>query len=363
MSGICSSVATVINAGNFAIFHSVTFCHIPEMPIAKNRSELLVGLFLFIGLCLMGGLILQFGKFKDRLSGHYEITLVFKDASGVIKGSEVRMGGARIGQVASLPELNERVEVEVRLSISNAIRIPVGSTFQISSATLLGDKLIVVIPADDRTHGLIPPGSRLSGAGPTGLDAIQNNAEIVSRNVLNILKEAEKTLTKVDTAVGDIRSASQQLGDAAGKINNSLLAEKNLARFDNTLANLAATTQQWKTTSEQLGPTLVDARDAFHAIQTAADGAQKTLKSADQAISGLPRALDTFTATTRKAGHALDRMEKGEGLLGALASDNEVAIDAKAFMRNLRQYGILLYRNPSTKPADKKAPNFSGPHR
>jgi ABC-type transporter Mla subunit MlaD len=331
------------------------------MPASKKHSELLVGLFLFIGLVLLGGLVLQFGKVRERFSGHYVITLIFDDASGVIKGSEVRMGGARIGQVASLPELNPAVKVEVPLSISSAIRIPVGSTFQINSATLLGDKLIAVIPADDRTRGFIEPNSRLSGAGPTGLDALQNNAEIVSREVLKILKQADATLAKVD-------SASQQLGEAVGKINRSLLADKNLAHFDSTMANLATASEQWKITSGKFEPTLNDARDALNAVEKAADRAEKTFKSADQtlaelkpAFAGLPKAVDDFANTARKAGKALDRMEKGQGLLGALSVDNDVALDAKAFMQNLRQHGILFYRNSASKTESR--PPMKAPHR
>ena len=330
------------------------------MSAPKKRTEMLVGLFLFAGLLLLGGLVLQFGKFSDRLRGHYGLTVVFDDASGVIKGSEVRMGGARIGRVASLPELNDAVQVEVKLMISSAIRIPTESTFQINSATLLGDKLIVVIPPDDRSRGFISPDTRLMGAGPTGLDALQNNAEIVSRDVLRILKEAEATLAKVDGAIDDVKGASRQLGEAVGKINSSLLSDRNLANIDSTLDNLSATTARWKESSSKLEPTLAEAREAIQAVKTAATGAEKTLKSADQTLAGvkpaldrLPKAVDQFSTTFAKAGDALDRMKKGEGLLGALASDNDVALDAKAFARNLRQYGILRYKDGVSKPPEK----------
>lgn len=343
------------------------------MSAPKKRTEVLVGLFLFIGLALLGGLVLQFGRFSDRLRGHYAITVVFDDASGVIKGSEVRMGGARIGQVASLPELNEAVQVEVKLSVRAAIRIPTGSTFQINSATLLGDKLIVVIPPDDRTNGFIAPDSRLTGAGPTGLDALQNNAEIVSRDVLRILKEAEATLAKVDGAVDEIKGASKHLGEAVGKINATVLSDKNLANFDGTLDNLAATTARWKETSSKLEPTLAEARDAIQALKTAAAGAERTLKSADQTLAGakpaldrLPKAVDQFSSTVGKAGDALDRMKKGEGMLGALSTDNDVALDFKSFMRNLRQYGIFRYRDSVSKPPEKAvghSPNIGGRQR
>ncbi len=330
------------------------------MPATKKRTEVHVGLFIFTGLILLGGLVLQFGKFNDRLKGHYGLTIVFDDASGVIKGSEVRMGGARIGRVGSLPELNDAVQVEVKLTITKAIRIPVGSIFQINSATLLGDKLIVVVPPDDRKGDFIQPDSRLMGAGPTGLDAIQNNAEIVSRDVVRMLKDAEATLAKVDGAVDDIKGASKQLGESVAKINGTLLSDRNLTNVDMTLDNLAVTTAQWKATSSKLDPVLAEAREAIVAVKTAAAGAEKAMKSTDQtlsevrpALNRLPKAVDQFTSTVDKAGDALDRMKRGQGMLGALATDNDVALDFKSFMRNLRQYGIFRYKDGVSKPPDK----------
>lgn len=327
------------------------------MPVSEKRNELTVGLFLLIGLVMLGGLVLQFGRFREHFGGRYTITVVFDDASGVIKGSEVRMGGARIGQVAELPVLNEAVQVEVELSITHGIRIPEGSSFQINSATLLGDKLIVIVPPVEKNGAYIPPGSHLRGAGPAGLEALQNQAEIVSRDVARILKAAEVTLGKVDGAVDEIHSASKQLGEAIGKINRSLLAEDNLAHFDKTLANLADVSNQWKEASAKLDPTLAEAREAIVSVKSAADRAGKTLENADEtlasikpALKGLPAAVDKFSRTTEKAGDALDRMKKGEGMLGAFASDNEVSLDFKAFMKNLRRHGILLYKNEVPKP-------------
>lgn len=326
----------------------------------EKRTELFVGLFLLIGLVLLGGLILQFARFKERFGGHYTITVVFDDASGLIKGSEVRMGGAKIGQVAALPELNEAVQVEVEIAVTQGIRIPAGASFQINSATLLGDKLVIVIPPVEKTGKFIEPGSRHLGAGPTGLDALQNNAEIVSRDVVRILKEAETTLAKVDGAVEEIQSASKQLGEAVGKINRSVLAENNLARFDKTMANLSDVSDQWKQTSAKLDPALAEARAAIASVKTAAARAEKTLTNADTALASIKPAADQISAAAGKAGTTLDRMNRGEGMLGAFASDNDVALDFKAFMKNLRRNGILLYQDSKTEPPAKPAPRIKG---
>lgn len=324
------------------------------MSLSKKRTELWVGLFLFSGLALLGGLILQFGKLSERMHRHYSLTVVFDDASGVIQGSEVRMAGSKIGQVAHLPKLNHAVQVEVEILIVASIQIFAGSRFEIDSATLLGDKLISIHPPADRSQGFIQPGSRLAGKSPTGLNTIQNHAETVALELTKILKQTSVTLIKMDIAVDGIREASQQLGATVAKFNGSLLADQNLARVDRSLENLAVSSAQWKAASQQFEPTLADARETLQAIRKAADRAEKTLKSTDQTLAELkptfariPQAVDDFARTSRKAGETLDRMKNGGGLLGALATDHEVALDAKAFIQNLRQHGILFYRNPT----------------
>lgn len=334
------------------------------MPAAQKHTEVYVGLFILVGLVMLGGLVLQFGSFRERLAGHYELTVVFDDASGVIKGSEVRMGGARIGEVSDLPRLNEAVRVEVELSINQSIQIPTGSSFQINSATLLGDKLIVVIPPVDKNGGSIAAGSIIEGAGLTGLDAIQSNAEELTRDVLRIMKEAEETFAKVDGAIDEIRDAGGELREAMDKVNGRMLSEKNLMRFDRTMENLEATSARWNNTSEKLDPVVAEAREAITELKKAAATADTTLRTADRAIADLkpslekiPKAVDEVRATAGKAGKTLDRINEGEGMLGAMATDNEVAFDFKTFMRNLKDYGVLRYKNPGTKsasPSDAK---------
>lgn len=329
------------------------------MASNEKRNELVVGLFLFIGLILLAGLVLQFGRFEEIFGKQYRITVVFDDASGLIKGSEVRMGGARIGRVAKLPELIENVQVEVLLAIDENIRIPEGSAFQINSATLLGDKLIVVIPPEKMTGAFIQPDSRLPGAGPSGLEALQSQAETVSRDVSRILKQGEQTLAKIDDAVVEIQGASRQLGESLAKINRSVLAEENLANFDKTLANLAEASDEWKKTSTGLQPTLAEARNTIAGIKSATDSLKQTLAKADQSIAaiepalkGMPEAVANVSETAAKAGDTLDRMRRGEGMLGAFASDNEVAFDFKAFMHNLRRDGIIFYRDQNAAAAN-----------
>lgn len=323
------------------------------MAESTAKTQTLVGVFLFIGFALLGGLIVTFGRFGDRFAGQYSITVIFDDAAGVIRGSEVRMGGARIGKVAATPQLTDDVKVKVELNIIEKIRIPQGSEFQISSVSILGDKMIVITPPAESTATYIQPESVVMGGGPSGLDAIQDNAVAVSRDARRLLLEAEGTMKNIDAAIGDIRKATTELNQTLHKVNADILSQKNLDHIGSTLANLDKA-------SAGLEPLLADAREAISGVEEAADGARLTFDKAGERIDELepalkevPDAVASLSRAADQAAQTLERVEDGEGLLGTLAYDQGVSDDAKTFIRNLRRDGILRYRDEEGETPDE----------
>ncbi|MGB1128477.1 MAG: MlaD family protein [Haloferula sp.] len=324
------------------------------MTDSPRKTEAMVGLFIFIGLALLGALIVQFGRFGDRFIGKYPLTVVFDDAAGLIRGSEVRMGGAEIGKVATHPSLNDEVKVEVQVDIDERIRIPTGSSFQISSASILGDKLIVITPPAESTGTFIEADSLVIGAGPSGLDALQTNAEAVSRDARQLLVDAGKTMTQIDGAIEDIRTATGELTTTLRRVNQGILTDKNLAHLETTLSNL-------EQASSGLEPTLADTRKAIQSVEGAAEEARLTFAEATArieelgpALEEIPEAVASLSRAADQAAETLDQVEQGKGLLGTLAYDEEVSNDAKAFMKNLKQQGILRYRDTETPEEDPR---------
>jgi phospholipid/cholesterol/gamma-HCH transport system substrate-binding protein len=341
------------------------------MATDKRKTEMLVGAFVLIGLALLGGLIVQFGRFGEKFNLSYPLTLIVDDAAGIIKGSEIRMGGAKIGRVKQLPVLMDDAQVRIDLQIDERIKIPEGSLLAVASASLLGDKMIIVTPPAVKNGRFIAENTVITGAGPTGLDAIQSNAEILSRDARELMVGATETLKKVDAAVVDIRTASQQLSETIQKVNDGVLKPENLAEVDTALRNFSETTENLKKASAEIEPAVADARRAIQAVEKAAGGAEKTFASVDQrvnelapALAELPKATKAITQAANKANATMDKVVQGEGLLGTLTNDNAVSTDAKQFIRNLKERGILRYRDgESVHPADDPRNRFRGSRR
>src|SRR3982750_636732 len=137
----------------------------------ERGLEFKVGAFVFVGLAMLGALVVQFGRLGEGFKTYYPLTVRFTDASGLLKGSDVLLAGAKIGKVSGGPRMvREGQGVDVPLKIYDYIKIPEGSKFTVGSSGLLGDRFVnVTIPPGERKK-FITPNSYIVGTRETGLD-------------------------------------------------------------------------------------------------------------------------------------------------------------------------------------------------
>src|SRR5438034_935608 len=167
----------------------------------ERGLEFKVGIFVFVGLAMLGALLVQFGRLGEGFKAYYPLTVRFTNASGLLKGSDVLLAGARIGSVAGGPRLvREGGGVAVPLKIYDYVKIPLGSKFTVGSTGLLGDRFVTVTP---------PQGP------PTGY--VAKNAFVDTRKV--------------------IRTATQGKGLVATLLNNQELANDLHALISNLRAH------------------------------------------------------------------------------------------------------------------------------
>src|SRR3954468_10315884 len=119
-----------------------------------------VGVFVFMGLAMLGALVVQFGRVGEGFKTYYPLTVKFADASGLLKGSDVLLAGAKIGRVAGGPHLvGEGNGVLVPLRIYDYVKIPVGSKFAVGSSGLLGDRFVTVTMPPGKATDFVAKGS------------------------------------------------------------------------------------------------------------------------------------------------------------------------------------------------------------
>src|SRR5437667_12893673 len=121
---------------------------------SEKSLELKVGAFVLAGLAVLATLVVQFGRLGEGFKTYYGLTVRFPDASGLLKGSDVLLAGAKIGRVSDGPRLTRSGQgVDVPLRIFDYVRVPAGSRFTVGSSGLLGDRFVAVtMPAGEPTE-------------------------------------------------------------------------------------------------------------------------------------------------------------------------------------------------------------------
>ncbi len=114
------------------------------MQSTANR-DLLVGLFVLLGLGLIAYLSLQVGGLSVRDSGGFILYATFDDIGGLSPRSSVRIGGVRVGRVEAIG-LDADLRARVRLDLDRELELPVDSAAAIRTSGLLGDQFIALEP-------------------------------------------------------------------------------------------------------------------------------------------------------------------------------------------------------------------------
>jgi chromosome segregation ATPase len=179
----------------------------------------------------------------------------------------------------------------------------------------------------------------------------------------DILKDGENVQGKRVEGLGDLTAKGGDVMDELKKrlkeleapikdVRDRVLAEKNLKAIDDTFASLSEFTGNLKTTSKGLDEVILQAKDAAATLKDTIASAKPALAKIDAAAAELKPTLAQIKAAAATADKALDsaktlmnKANTGRGALGLLLGDKETADNLKALIRNLREHGVLWYKN------------------
>jgi phospholipid/cholesterol/gamma-HCH transport system substrate-binding protein len=218
-----------------------------------------------------------------------------------LKGSDVLLGGARIGKVADGPRLvREGNGVLVPLKIYDYIKIPETSKFTVGSSGLLGDRFVSVTMPSGTPTKFLSPNTTLNGARETGIDDLTREGGAL---------------------VGDLRGVVQKIDTTVTRLNDEVLSKETAENLRSSVAHLNEATSAFAESAKKLSPVVDKADSAMDSTKKAADDLQKVLSSATQ----------------------------GKGLLATLLTNQELANDLRALVSNMRAHGVLFYRDTAVK--------------
>src|SRR5947207_4134760 len=164
----------------------------------ERGLEFKVGAFVFVGLAMLGALVVQFGRLGEGFKTYYAITVRFTDASGLLKGSDVLLAGAKIGQVAAGPRMvREGHGVDVALKLYDYVKIPRESKFSVGSSGLLGDRFVNVTMPPGQPKAYLSSNAYVTGTRESGIDDLTREGGALVADMRGAVQNINGTFTRL----------------------------------------------------------------------------------------------------------------------------------------------------------------------
>ena len=251
------------------------------MTMKKAGLEIKVGLFVIAALGILFYLVFRSGDFYMKPG--YTVRFVFSFVQGIDKGTPVKLAGVTVGEVKEIHVVRNpkgETQVEVGAWIAQGVAIEDDAKAVIKSLGMLGEKYIEIIPGTPN-YKLIANGSTLIGKNPFAI-------EDIAEGTRQLIAQLQSVSENINGVVGDPEFKSAIKG------------------------------------------TFVNADRAF-------SDADVTIKNFTQASEDLKQAASS-------AKIVLGRMRDGEGTVGRLLKNDQIARDLEAFTADIKEHPWKLLK-------------------
>ena len=125
-------------------------------------TELLVGLFMIIGIACLTYLSVKLGRMEIVGDKGYKLYAEFSEIGGLKNGASVEIAGVEVGRVKNISLSDYQAKIE--LQINSGVKIQEDSIAAVKTKGLLGEKYIQISPGGD--DKIIPPGGKIRETQP-----------------------------------------------------------------------------------------------------------------------------------------------------------------------------------------------------
>ena len=317
--------------------------------MSKSRQEWKVGLFVFIGLVLLAGLLLEFSKGLSFFRPTYVIYLRADNVGGLKPSAAVLMSGVQVGSVSDIQLAPDGKSVTITLRLYKQYEIHKDAKFIIDQSGFLGDQFVAIEPTlnegqpfQDQDHAKAEAPFNLQQFTRSATGFIQRIDETVKKlddaltDVTRLVLNPE-TLTNLTETIGNLRSFSESARVVADNLNGVLATNSPAIR--QSASNLVAFSEQLNHFGDGLNGVLATNRQT---IQTALGNIEDSADSLKELLHGV---------------------QAGQGLAGDLLKNQQLATNVSQIAQNLSittsnlnrlgLWGILWQHRP---PHSKEAP-------
>jgi phospholipid/cholesterol/gamma-HCH transport system substrate-binding protein len=281
--------------------------------------EVKVGIFVLIGLVVLGYMTLKIERHQLKTVDGFELAALFDTASGLVKNSPVQIAGIEVGRVKDIALVGNKAKVT--MTFRKGIQIHGNAQAVLRTQGVLGDKYVEVFPGSEKAPLLTAGGLIGETRSTIELDHLlakalpaMDNIQSVTQSLNEVLGTEEgknnlrETFTNVRKTTEDVRNITLGLTQGQGTVGKLIKDDALYRDMRATVSGLKDTVDQVREGQGSLGKFLKD--------ETLYQDTQKTMTSL-QKVAG--------------------KIEAGEGTLGKLVNDETLYKEAKETLANLNQ--------------------------
>lgn len=125
--------------------------------MTQTRTEILVGIFVLVGIVCLGYLAIRLGKLELLGNQGYVVYADFASIAGIKVGDPVEIAGVKVGKVESVGLAEDKARLG--LLVNDQVKLQEDAIASVRARGLIGDKFVLIsLGASDR---LIAPGGRI----------------------------------------------------------------------------------------------------------------------------------------------------------------------------------------------------------
>jgi phospholipid/cholesterol/gamma-HCH transport system substrate-binding protein len=306
--------------------------------VRRERGlKLRVGVFVLVALVAFLGMIYLLGARARLFEARYTIYADFTEVGGLNPGATVRLAGVQIGRVSEVrlpgaPGGKVRVAMTIGKQFSDRIRK--NSVARVETQGLHGDR-IVEISVGTAEAPPARPGETIASRDPTDIASVLEEGAQTMKNVAALAESLRQT--------ADALNRSRLVEEAAATATGARRLTDQISREVAVLA--AAARRLTDQIGREVSATTTATREVAERVSRIADRVEKGPGLAHALLYDEPAALRRLNELLAKTEALVARVERGEGAIGVLTSEQSTAA-ARRLVAAMDRLGRMADRPP-----------------
>ena len=243
------------------------------------NGEMKVGLFVLAGSILFGAALFLLGDYSFQ--SYYSINAEFSDVAGLPDKATIKLSGVEVGKIKRIYLKDDKVVVQ--LAIQEGIKIYRGAKFSVGSTSVIGSKFLQV------------------DQGSPALGRVEAGETVLGEEIVPLDKAVARAVASMESLIMDIRGE--------GKL------AKSMQEILDNLRDITANVNDLVANSQP--------------------HAEKAIERMDSITARLDEVL-------RKTDEIVDKVNRGDGVAGALVSDAKMKNNVNEAISNLKDASVSV---------------------